>query len=157
MKINKIQKEIFDHMMRESGRIYGTKISETETLYTDGFKAFVLPDKIINFNTAKIKMVDSIQDVIKENPEDKLLTITDDLRILKYQRNEMARKLICQQGECFETKDGEKITEVWVNSKFLEYFENPQLYTYGRNMRIKVVEPRVSKDACAVILPIRMD
>lgn len=156
MKINKIQKEIFALLMKEEKRLGSAKMSETETLFTDGYKAFVLPDKVINFNTAKIQIADSLKDVIKEHPGDKLLTLTNDLRILRYKDKETARKLTLPAGEYFETADGRKTTEVWVNSKFLEYFENPSFYTYGHVSRIRVVEPIVSQDACAVILPIRM-
>jgi len=156
MKTNLIQREIFASMMRENKKLVGTKMSETETAFTyDGLRGFVLPNSIINFNLEKVNMFDTMEEMFIKTPEDKLLILTKELVLLQ-NKKEMARKLKCQQGELFEVEDGIQKNEIWVNSKFVEYFENPQFYANSSVKRVLVYEPKVSDRPCAVIMPIRV-
>ena len=156
MKINKIQKEMFNALCGDSMCKIMIKMSDSETCFSiDGYKAFVLPNAIVNFNTNRFTAKNELKnDLFEPNAADRLMTISNDLRLTNGGRK-MIRKLVCQEGETIDGAGDKPTSEMWVDNKFLDYFENPKLYAHSKVSRILVVEPLISKSPCAVLLPVR--
>lgn len=140
MNYIKAQKEIFSELC--NGRRLGRfNIDEKNILVSpDGFKAYIFPVSTIAFSLEKIAEMKAFPVVELIKPENEL-KLTNDLRILD--RNRTARRLKKQNG-----------SSTFVNTKFLEYFQNPSFYqeASGNLSTIVVTEQTYP---VGIILPIR--
>lgn len=154
MKTNKIQKELFTKLLNRED-IWSYKISDSETAFTDGIKAFVLEDSCICFDANKAKKNDKLKDVFARSKSEKELVVTRDIKIGACGDKGMARRLITKSGECF--KNGkESPGEVWINNKFLDYFDAPRLYASGNSSPVLVFDGAGNDKLSAVICPMRV-
>jgi len=114
MNYIKAQKEIFSELC--NGRRIGRfNIDENNILVSpDGFKAYIFPVSTIAFSLEKIHEMNPFPIVELIKPENEL-KLTNDLRILD--RSRTARRLKKQNGR-----------STFVNTKFLECFQNPSFY-----------------------------
>ena len=141
MNYIKAQKEVFSALVSGRSSVGGFDIDENYMLVTpDGFKAFIFPSAIIAFCTEKIKPITPfpIAELIKPENE---LELTADLRILDEHGKRIARRLR-GMGK-----------NVYINTKFLDCFQNPKFYQDKSNISIVVVTE--SGNPVGIILPIR--
>lgn len=149
MNYIKAQKEIFAALC--SGRISVGRfnVDETHILVTpDGYKAYIFPASAIAFNLEKVREIKAfpIGELIKPENE---LKLTPDLRIIDHYGKRMARRL----------KGNGK--NVYINSKFLDCFQNPKFYQEGASGRTTIVvteqisASKFPEVPVGIILPIR--
>ena len=147
MNYTKAQKEIVTELLKggKGGRF---RVDENNILVSpNGCVAYIFPLSSIVFNLEKIREITAfpVYEIVKPENE---LTLTPDLRL----DGEFSKKT-------FRRLKG-KEKNVFVNTKYLECFQNPKFYqAENRYSAIVVTERSSYKDNCGtpvgIILPIR--
>lgn len=144
MNFVKAQKQVVDALLK-GNRCGRFNIDENHIFVTpDGYRGYVFPVSTIVFGFEKICEIKPfpIYEIIQDENE---LKLTPDLRIMNEYRKEMCRRL---KG---------KGKSVFVNTKFLECYQNPKFFQDNNPFGIVVVAEG-AKDAytpVGIILPIR--
>lgn len=126
MNYIKAQKHIFNEIISGSRGVAKFSIDENRVLVTpNAYMAYIFPKSIIEFSTDKVKDINPfpVLDIIK--PENELHT-TQDLRI-----DECCRKM-------YRRLKG-RGKSVFINTKFLECFQNPKFYQEQNKLGTVVV------------------
>ncbi len=146
MNYIKAQKIIFDTLCKGSPNVRKFAIGNDRILVTpDGIRGFIFPMVGVNFNLEKIKDLNPfpIEEIIKPENE---MWLTPDIRIDDRSRD-MFRRLKKLKGSTF------------VNTKYLDCFQNPSFFQAADKTSIIVVtedvSPRMMNVPVGVIMPVR--
>lgn len=146
MNYIKAQKIIFDALCKGSPSVRKFAIGNDRIMVTpDGIRGFIFPMVAVNFNLEKIKDLNafSFEEIIK--PENEMF-LTPDIRI-DDRRREMYRRLKKTNGSTF------------VNTKYIDCFQNPSFFQAANKHSIIVVtedvSPKMMNVPVGIIMPIR--
>lgn len=143
MNINKAQKDIFNCLLKGE-RAGQFEVDENRIFITpNGFYGFVLPKVALQINVEKIQPMTKFIDFNSVLSTENAVELTDECKIVTRPIKKYAIKL----------KGNEKT--VYVNEKYLQYYQNPHFY-YDNNL--VVVTEKTARDTetvVGVILPIR--
>lgn len=143
MNFTKAQKEIVNELLA-GRRVGGFDIDEKTILVSpDGYKAYILPIASVVFSLDKVKKITPfpVAEIVKDENE---LHLTPDFRLLNSFRKTMVRRL----------KGNGK--NVFVNTKFLECFQNPQFFqAESKKSNVIVTEKFGGKNIpVGIVLPV---
>ena len=127
MNFAKAQKEVVNELLKGSRSMGRFSIDERNIFVSpDGYRGYIFPTSTIAFNLEKIKEIPvfPIAEIVKEDNE---LKLTPDLRIIDHYRVGMVRRL---KG---------KGKNVYVNVKYLDFFQNPHFYQDESSIGLIVV------------------
>lgn len=145
MNFNSAQKDIFNALLNgENVRKFDID-SDYTFITPTGFYGFVFPKVALFINTDRIqtsKAIDINSVVTQENE----CVLTDECKILYRSCKGYARKL--KRGE----------TEIYINEKFLKWFQNPKFYCAATNNLVVITESTSANKNAIVgaICPIRI-
>lgn len=148
MNYDKAQKEVFNALLH-GDRVCGYKFDDDHFFVTtDGYRGYIFPNNLIQFNTEKINTIIPLADITEPLPENEL-KLTLDFKAEDYTKGKMYRRL---------KADGR---DVYVNDKFLACFQNARFFQKKEKplSLITVTErfnPRGKDIPVGVILPIRI-
>lgn len=149
MNYIKAQREIFNAIARNERAIGFNMEGERICVTTTGYYAFIFPVEMISFNPNKLAKMDALAVHELIAPENEL-TLT---QIFRAENNGIGRcnmhRLLRGPGK-----------NVYVNSKYLECFDNPKFYQAKENKFSHIVVTEYSdyldKDIpVAIVLPIK--
>ncbi len=101
----------------------------------NGFVGFIIPDQSMIFDKSKFKLIVSDLKFYKTN---------DDIHIIETNRAILNKGRILKK---FKSKE----FNVYINQKFLSFFDNPKLFSFGKDKRVLVYEQDV---LCGIIMPV---
>ena len=146
MNITKAQKIIFNALLSNSYPVRRFEVDEDNVFITpDGYRGFIIPYSALQVNIDRMQTVKpfDISSVVKE---ENLLRLTRELLIQEHPKA-LLRKLT----------NGER--NVFVNSKYIECFQNPRFYQKEKNQMVVVTEDisATRKNIIVgIVLPVRV-
>lgn len=144
MNFKKAQKDVFNNLL-DGARVAKFEIDEDYVFITpNGYYGFVFPKVMLQINLERIKTINAIDIYAAINEENKCV-LTDECKILHLPHKGYARKL--KRGE----------TEIFVNEKYLVYYQNPNFYIAASNL-IVVTENTSKSDntIVGIVCPMKM-
>lgn len=147
MNYTKAQKIVFESIC--AGRRTHRFMLDDNNLFVtpDGYRGFIFPVASVCFNTEKIAEMGElpIHETIKAENE---LKLTDDCRFEK------------RDGGWLRRLKGNGKSAVFVNTKFLECFQNPRFYQDANKLSMIVVTEAMSRTLesvpVGIVLPVRV-
>lgn len=140
---DKIQKYIFKRLLSGEPVFYET-FSEGRILFSDGVRAFVLPEQQILFDCARFTKTDAIAKLLRSIYEPNEMKITNEL--FAGRRGELYRKLVPADGS-----EG----AVWIEEKFVQDFTGGLFVYFGGTSPVCVKDD--TGDLIAAIMPRDID
>lgn len=144
MNFNKAQKDILNHLLN-GDPVRKFEIDDDYVFITpNGYYGFVFPKVLLQVNIDRMPTFKSI-DLAAVVNEENACVLTDECKILYRPYKGYARKL--KRGD----------TEIFVNEKYLQWFQNPKFYCTAPNLMVVVTEgTSTSKNAIVgLICPLR--
>lgn len=136
MNFNKAQKDILNHLLN-GDTVRKFEIDEDYVFITpNGYYGFVFPKVLLQVNVDRMPTFKAI-DLNAAVNEESACVLTDECKILYRPYKGYARKL--KRGE----------TEIFVNEKYLQWFQNPKFYCTATNLI--VVTESTSKNENAIV------
>lgn len=146
MNINKAQKDIFNHLLR-GDCVMKFEFDENNVFITPtGYYGFVIANTLLQVNPARIPEMKQKLDIKNVVCEENICKLTDECKLIFHPRKTYAIKL---------THGGEN---VFVNERFLQYFQNPKFY-YNAKSKLLVLTEEVrtgQENIVGVICPMRV-
>ena len=147
MNIIKAQKTIFNALL--SGKQVRRCEHDKDNVFitVDGIIAYVLPYSVLQVNLDRIKEMRNQIDTLSIVKEENIFRLTREM-LIKEHPKELYRKLT----------NGDR--NVFINQKYLEYFQNPKFYQKEKNQMVVVTEDiSVTRKnvIVGIIMPVRVE
>lgn len=138
MNFNNAQKDILNHLLN-GDTVRKFEIDENYVFITpNGFYGFVFPKVLLQVNIDRMPTLKAIDLTAAVNEENECV-LTDECKVLYRPYKGYARKLKRQEKEIF------------VNEKYLKWFQNPKFYCTENNPYLVVVTESTSKSENAIV------